>query len=279
MTIKKSPAKVNLHLRVLGKRKDGYHDIATLMQRISLYDEMEFSLRDKGIVIKCPGTTLPENEDNIVYRAAETLFSHASCLSGIEITIRKSIPIAAGLGGGSSNAATTLLTLNDLMGFNYNKDELMKMGAKLGADVPFFVSGKTAWAFGIGDRLQVAENIPRLWFVLINPRFDISTKMVYESLNLRLTNEAKKYIVPWFYAVDDIVSKLHNDLEKVTLNLHPILKELKELLMTCGALGSLMSGSGPTVFGIFADKKGALKAEESLKEKGEWLVFRVHSIN
>ncbi|MBE9547411.1 MAG: 4-(cytidine 5'-diphospho)-2-C-methyl-D-erythritol kinase [Proteobacteria bacterium] len=279
MVTKKSPAKVNLHLRVLGKRKDGYHDIATLMQRISLYDEMEFSLRDKGIVVKCPGTTLPENEDNIVYRAAKTLFLHASCLSGVEITIRKKIPIAAGLGGGSSNAATTLVTLNDLMGFNYNKDELMKMGAKLGADVPFFVSGKTAWAFGIGDRLQVAENIPRLWFVLINPRFDISTKMVYESLNLRLTNEAKKYIVPWFYAVDDIVRKLHNDLEKVTLNLHPILKELKELLITCGALGSLMSGSGPTVFGIFADKKDALKAEERLKAKEKWLVFRAHSIN
>ena len=279
MITKRSPAKVNLHLQVLGRRKDGYHDIATLMQMISLYDEMEFSLRGKGIVVKCPGTTLPENEDNIVYKAVKSLFSHASCLSGVEITIRKKIPIAAGLGGGSSNAATTLLTLNDLMGFKYTKDELIKMGAKLGADVPFFVSGKTAWAFGIGDRLQVAENIPRLWFVLINPRFDISTKMVYESLNLRLTNEAKKYNVPRFYAVDDIVRKLHNDLEKVTLNLHPILRELKELLITCGALGSLMSGSGPTVFGIFADKKGALKAEESLKEKGKWLVFRAHSIN
>ena len=278
MITKRSPAKVNLYLQVLGKRKDGYHDIATLMQMISLYDEMEFSPREKGIVVKCPGTTLPENENNIVYKAVKSLFSYASCTSGIEITIRKKIPVAAGLGGGSSNAATTLVTLNDLMGFNYTKDELMKMGAKLGADVPFFVLAKTAWAFGIGDRLQVAENIPRLWLVLVNPRFEISTKMVYENLNLRLTNETKKFIVPRFSAVDDVAKKLHNDLEEVTLNLHPVLRELKELLTACSALGSLMSGSGPTVFGIFEDKRDALEAEESLKEKGEWSVFGAHSI-
>ncbi|MEA1935983.1 MAG: 4-(cytidine 5'-diphospho)-2-C-methyl-D-erythritol kinase [Thermodesulfobacteriota bacterium] len=279
MVIKRSPAKINLHLRVLGKREDGYHDIATLMQRISLYDEIEFSPREKGIVVKCPGTPLPENEDNIVYKAAKSLFSQASCHSGIEITIRKKIPIAAGLGGGSSNAATTLITLNDLMKFNYSTENLMKIGAKLGADIPFFVFGKTAWAFGIGDRLQAAKNIPQLWFVLVNPRFDISTKMIYESLNLRLTNTTEKFSIRGFSTIGDIVRELYNDLEKVTLNLHPILKELKELLLSCGALGSLMSGSGPTVFGIFADKKGALKAEERLKAKEKWAVFRAHSIN
>lgn len=279
MVIKRSPAKINLHLRVLGKREDGYHDIATLMQRISLYDEIEFSPREKGIVVKCPGTPLPENEDNIVYKAAKSLFSQASCHSGIEITIRKKIPIAAGLGGGSSNAATTLVTLNDLMGFNYSTKNLMKIGAKLGADIPFFVFGKTAWAFGIGDRLQAAKNIPRLWFVLVNPRFDISTKGIYESLNLRLTNTTEKFSIRGFSTIDDIVRELYNDLEKVTLNLHPILKELKELLLSCGALGSLMSGSGPTVFGIFADKKDALRAEERLKAKEKWAVFRAHSIN
>lgn len=279
MVIKRSPAKINLHLRVLGKREDGYHDIATLMQRISLYDEIEFSPREKGIVVKCPGTPLPENEDNIAYKAAKSLFSQASCHSGIEITIRKKIPIAAGLGGGSSNAATTLITLNDLMKFNYSTENLMKIGAKLGADIPFFVFGKTAWAFGIGDRLQAAKNIPQLWFVLVNPRFDISTKMIYESLNLRLTNTTEKFSIHGFSTIDDIARELYNDLEKVTLNLHPILKELKELLLSCGALGSLMSGSGPTVFGIFADKKGALKAEEKLKAKEKWSVFRAHSIN
>jgi len=279
MITKRSPAKVNLYLRVLGKRSNGYHDIATLMQRISLYDEMDFSLKENGIVVKCPGTILPEKDGNIVYKAAKSLFSNASCLTGVEITIRKKIPIAAGLGGGSSNAATTLTTLNDLMGFSYSKDELMKIGVKLGADVPFFVSGKTAWAFGIGDRLQIAENIPQLWFVLVNPRFDISTKMIYENLNLRLTSKVKKFSIPRFYTVDDVVKKLHNDLEKVTLNSHPIVRELKKLLIACGAIGSLMSGSGPTVFGIFTDKKDALKAEERIKSEGKWSVFSAHSIN
>ncbi|MDO9527601.1 MAG: 4-(cytidine 5'-diphospho)-2-C-methyl-D-erythritol kinase [Syntrophales bacterium] len=279
MVTKRSPAKVNLHLRVLGRRENGYHDIVTLMQMISLYDEMDFFSREKGIVIKCPGTSLPENEDNIVYKAANFLFSQASSNPGIEIIIRKKIPIAAGLGGGSSNAATALVTLNDLMGFNYSKGELMKIGAKLGADVPFFVFNKTAWASGIGDQLQAVENIPQLWFVLVNPCFDISTKMVYETLNLRLTNKVKKFSIPRFNTVDDVVNKLHNDLEKVTLNLHPILKELKELLVACGALGSLMSGSGPTVFGIFADKKDALRAEEKLKAEVKWAVFGAHSIN
>jgi 4-diphosphocytidyl-2-C-methyl-D-erythritol kinase len=264
---------------VLGKRGDGYHDIATLMQRISLYDEMDFSLKENGIVVKCPGTILPEKDGNIVYKAAKSLFLNASCLTGVEITIRKKIPIAAGLGGGSSNAATTLTTLNDLMGFSYSKDELMKIGVKLGADVPFFVFGKTAWAFGIGDRLQIAENIPQLWFVLVNPRFNISTKMIYENLNLRLTSKVKKFSIPQFYTVDDVVKKLHNDLEKVTLNSHPIVRELKKLLIACGAIGSLMSGSGPTVFGIFTDKKDALKAEERIKSEEKWSVFSAHSVN
>ena len=137
-----SPAKVNLLLRVLRKREDGYHDIATLMQRISLYDEMIFSLTDHGITLSCPGSTLPENENNIVYRAAAALLSHVPRAPGIHITINKKIPVAAGLGGGSSNAATALLTINDLLGFPYTPEDLMKMGAKLGADVPFLFSGR-----------------------------------------------------------------------------------------------------------------------------------------
>ncbi len=279
MVTKRSPAKVNLYLRVLGRRENSYHDIVSLMQRISIYDEMDFAPGGKAIVIKCPGTSLPENERNIVHQAANLLFSQASYSSGIEITIRKKIPIAAGLGGGSSNAATTLVTLNNLMEFNYSKDELMKIGAKLGADVPFFVFNKTAWASGIGDQLQAVENIPQIWFVLVNPCFDISTKMVYENLNLRLTNKVRKFNIPRFNTLYDVVNKLHNDLEKVTLNLHPIIKDLKELLVAYGALGSLMSGSGPTVFGIFADKEDALRAEEKLREEVKWAVFRAHSIN
>jgi len=178
MISKLSPAKVNLHLRVLGKRADGFHDISTLMQRISLYDEMIFSPTGHGITLSYPGSSIPENDNNIVYRAADALLSPLSHSPGIHITIKKKIPVAAGLGGGSSNAATALVTINDLMDFNYNTADLMKIGTKLGADVPFFIFGKTAWASGIGDRLRTAENIPPLWFVLINPGFEISTKMI-----------------------------------------------------------------------------------------------------
>ena len=280
MIKKLSPAKVNLHLRVLRKRGDGYHDIVTLMQRISLYDEMIFSLADHGITLSCPGSSLPENENNIVYRAAAALLSRSSRSQGIHITINKKIPVAAGLGGGSSNAATTLLTINELLGFHYSTEDLMKMGAKLGADVPFFIFRKTAWAFGIGDQLQAAENIPRLWFVLINPGFEISTKMVYENLNLRLTKQAVKYRCPKFTSVDDLINGINNDLEKVTLVLHPILQHLKNLLLQNGACGALMSGSGPTVAGIFREEKDAAKAQDALANSGEkeWSVFRACSI-
>ena len=280
MIKKLSPAKVNLHLRVLRKRGDGYHDIVTLMQRISLYDEMIFSLADHGIKLSCPDSTLPENENNIVYRAAAALLSRSSRSPGIHITINKQIPVAAGLGGGSSNAATALLTINELLGFHYSTEDLMKMGTKLGADVPFFIFRKTAWAFGIGDQLQAAENIPRLWFVLINPGFEISTKMVYENLNLRLTKQAVKYKCPQFTSVDDLINGINNDLEKVTLVLHPILQHLKNLLLQNGACGALMSGSGPTVAGIFREEKEAAKAQDALASSGEkgWSVFGACSI-
>ncbi|MGZ3636164.1 MAG: 4-(cytidine 5'-diphospho)-2-C-methyl-D-erythritol kinase [Syntrophales bacterium] len=280
MISKLAPAKVNLYLRVLGKRSDGFHDISTLMQRISLYDELIFTRTDHGIRLSCPGSTIPEDNNNIVYRAADALLSRLPHPPGIHITIRKNIPIGAGLGGGSSNAATALVTLNELMDFHYNTDDLMKIGAKLGADVPFFIFGRTAWASGIGDRLRTAENIPPLWFVLINPGFEISTKAVYESLNLRLTKRVVNYKCPVLCTVDEIVKGLHNDLELVTLVLHPILRYFKNILVQNGALGALMSGSGPTVMGIFMDEEGAIAAKKDIeKTRGsEWSVFAARSI-
>jgi 4-diphosphocytidyl-2-C-methyl-D-erythritol kinase len=280
MISKLSPAKVNLHLRVLGKRADGFHDISTLMQRISLYDEMIFSLAGHGITLSCPGSSIPENDNNIVYRAADALLSPLSHSPGIHITIKKNIPVAAGLGGGSSNAATTLVTINDMMNLRYNTDDLMNIGTKLGADVPFFIFGRTAWASGIGNRLRNAEDIPPLWFVLINPGFEISTKMVYEGLNLRLTKRVVNYKCPKLHTIDDIVKGLRNDLERVTLAIHPILGYFKSLLVQNGALGALMSGSGPTVMGIFTDEEGAIKAEKALENAGGngWSIYRARSI-
>ena len=278
MITRESPAKVNLYLRVLRKREDGYHDILSLMQRISLCDEMTFESTEGGIAVRCPDTDLPENQGNIVYRAATAFFSSTGAPPEIKITIRKRIPVGAGLGGGSSNAATTLMTLNEMNGSPLDRGELMKIGAKIGADVPFFVFGKTAWASGIGDLLTEAPFLPTLWFVLINPGFEISTKMVYQGLNLGLTKHGINYSIPRFYAAEDLVRGLLNDLEKVTLQIHPVLDQIKTFLLENGARGALMSGSGPTVFGVFTDEKSACRAEEKLGERTGWRVFMAKSL-
>ncbi|MBN2398169.1 MAG: 4-(cytidine 5'-diphospho)-2-C-methyl-D-erythritol kinase [Deltaproteobacteria bacterium] len=278
MTVRQSPAKVNLFLRVLRKRADGYHDILSLMQRISLCDEMSFDLRGEGIVLRCPGSTLPEDRGNIVYRAAEEALAHAPGHTGVEITIHKKIPVAAGLGGGSSNAATTLVALNEMMGTPCSTEELMRMGARLGADVPFFIFGRTALASGIGDRLKPVEGIPRIWFVLVNPGFEVSTGEIYENLRLGLTKEPIKYRMPRFITMSHVAEGLYNDLEKVSLRLYPVLSEIKERLMANGASASLMSGSGPTVFGIFESEGAARRAERKLQEARIGSVFMAHSI-
>lgn len=177
-----APAKINLFLRVMRKRPDGYHDLASVMQQISIFDELACSLSPKGIALSCPGTDLPTDEKNLVYRAARTLFEHTGYSGGVTMALDKQIPTAAGLGGGSSDAAATLLALNDLCSLGLSKAELMKLGVKLGADVPFFIFGSTAFASGIGDRLQALENTPKLSMVLINPPFPFPQKRFTKTL-------------------------------------------------------------------------------------------------
>lgn len=278
MISKSSPAKVNLTLRVLGKRTDGYHDIVSLMQRISLCDEMSFSSRAGGIVVRCPDSSLPEDVGNIAYRAAAAFISRTETPPGVEIIIHKRIPVAAGLGGGSSNAATTLMALNEIAGYPLTREELMGLGTELGADVPFFIFGDTAWASGIGDYLVEAAPLPRIWYVLVNPGFAVSTKMVYQSLNLGLTNQAIHYSIPRFCTLEELIGGLTNDLEKVTLRRHPVLDHIKTLLLENGARGALMSGSGPTVFGIFTDEESAFQAKKNLGQGNRWSVFGAHSL-
>ena len=262
-----APAKINLFLRVLRKRADGYHDIVSLMQKVTLYDELTFLPRPQGIELKCPHSDLPTSEDNLIFRAAKAVFSYAGYSSGIEITLTKNIPVAAGLGGGSSDAATTLLVLNETCQLGLTKMELMKLGAKLGADVPFFIFGNSAFATGIGDKLEAWENPLKLNVVLINPFFPLSTKLVYESLNLRLTKKQINYSIPPFSALSDITREMHNDLETASLKMHPELTDIKQLLLRHGALSAMMSGSGPTVFGIFTDENTARKAAEAINKE------------
>jgi len=276
----KAPAKVNLFLRVAGKRADGYHDIFSLMQKISLYDELTFSPRPKGIVLHCPGTDLPTNENNLIIRAAKAIFDRCKYPCGMEITLYKKIPMTAGLGGGSSDAATTLMALNKICSFNLPKKELMKLRANLKTNIPFFIFGNKALASGIGNSLERLQSLPKLHFVLIKPDFELSTKMVYENLNLRLTMGKNNYSIPRFLKLGDIVHGLYNDLESVSLEIHPELAVLKKMLLGHGALGALMSGSGPTIFGIFRNGKEANKALEVIKKdvSDQYLLFLAKSL-
>ena len=275
-----APAKINLSLHVLRRRPDGYHDLASVMQKISIYDELIFSPCDGGIKLCCPGTDLPTDEKNLVYRAARAIFQHAGYTGGVEIVLTKKIPSAAGLGGGSSDAAATLVALNDLCSLNVSQSDLLKLGAKLGADVPFFVFGSRAFATGIGDELQALPDFPPLNIILINPAFELSTRKVYENLNLALTKKKNNYSIPRFYALGDVIRELHNDLEAVSFRMHPQLNAFKQLLLDEGALGALMSGSGPTLFGIFADEKSAKEAQDAILKKvsGDCLVFFAQSL-
>ena len=276
--VRNSPAKINLILRVLGKRTDGYHELASLMQRVSLCDEMTFVSRRTGIVLHCPGCKLPTNEENIVFRAAKMFFNYIRWQGGIEITVRKKIPLAAGLGGGSSNAATTLMVLNEITRAGLSKETLMKLGLKLGADVPFFIFEKTAWAFGVGERLREANEIPAPWFLLVNPGFEIPTRAVYEGLKYGLTNEPIQYNIPRLQTVFQIAGGLHNDLETVSEKICPAVKEIKNRMRARGSLGSLMSGSGPTVFGIFENKAAAENAESEFEKDNFPFLCSAHAL-
>jgi len=266
MLKKLAPAKINLFLRVLGKRTDGYHDIVSLMQQITLYDELTFLPRPRGIVLQCPNSNLPLSADNLIFRAAEAVFSYTGCSSGVEIILTKNIPVAAGLGGGSSDAAATLSALNEMCRLGLKKKELMNIGSKLGADVPFFLFGSSAFAEGRGEKLKAWKNPLKLNIVLINPSFPLSTKLVYESLNLRLTKKRINYSIPRFSELGDIIREMHNDLETASLRMHPELTDIKQLLLRHGALSAMMSGSGPTVFGIFTDENSAKKAAGDLNK-------------
>ena len=275
-----APAKINLFLRIINKRTDGYHNIFSLMQKISLHDELFFSPRSKSIVLHCPGTDLPTNDNNLIVRAAKAIFDYCDYQSGMEITLHKKIPMTAGLGGGSSDAATTLMALNKICSFNLKKSEMIKIGSKIGAEVPFFIFGNAGLASGVGDKLKHFRNLPPFNLLLIKPPFDLSTKMVYQSLNLRLTMGKNNYSIPRILDLSDIVQVLHNDLESVSLKMHPELTDLKKMLLGHGALGALMSGSGPTIFGVFRNGKEAKKALEDIEKEvsGQSKVFLAKSM-
>lgn len=267
-----APCKVNYRLDVIRRRPDGYHDLRMIMQRVDLCDTITLSLSDTpGVRVTCGSAEVPDGPGNIAWRAADLLLrrSGREAELGIDIAIDKRIPVAAGLGGGSSDAATVLMGVNSLLELDLSDEELMKIGVTLGADVPFFIFKKTALAEGIGDLLTPLDAVPPVWLLLVNPRVPVSTAWVYQ--NLELTKRDAVSIVPRsFGTIGDLCAVLANDLEAVTVGRYPVIREIKELLLREGAAGALMSGSGPTVFGVFESEAGARACAGKLVAEHDW---------
>jgi 4-diphosphocytidyl-2-C-methyl-D-erythritol kinase len=274
-----APAKINLCLHVTGRREDGYHDLATLMQRFDIQDRLEITVSSGAeITACCPQLNLPPGVENIAVRAARLFLSYIKEECSVAVRIDKKIPAAAGMGGGSSNAASVLLALNDMLGVNLSQSELISIGVKIGADVPFFLYDQSAaWATGVGERLQPWPGLPPTAFVLVNPGIEVSTAWVFKTFGLTCSQPIAK--IPRFpVRTSGLVRLLHNDLEIVTCQRHPVITAIKERLLAGGAAGALMSGSGPTVFGVFDDQDQAGKIAKVLSTETDWWVQVVNPL-
>ncbi|MGI9538106.1 MAG: 4-(cytidine 5'-diphospho)-2-C-methyl-D-erythritol kinase [Desulfocapsaceae bacterium] len=267
-----APAKVNLYLHVTGRREDGYHELITRMQKLDFCDQVTLELNDSGIIeIDCDNDHIGADQSNLAVRAAQNFFlAHdQGGRHGLKIKLEKRIPIAAGLGGGSSDGAAVLRGLNELFGFPFSERQLIDCGRGLGADFAFFISShEAAVATGIGDKLDKVDAVGQYHYLLVNPGIHVETRWVYD--NYRLTKNGDNFIFPGSLNSDDqefTPADLHNDLEAVTVGRHPVIAQVKELLIVAGAAGALMSGSGPTVFGLFEDEKSAETAAHSLTRK------------
>ena len=265
----KAPAKINLALDTLYKRKDNYHEVEMIMTTVDLADYITVTPLEKNeIVIKSNEFTMPLNEKNLAYQAAQLFKQHFNIDKGVEIYIKKRIPVAAGLAGGSSNAAATLKALKELWKVDCTIDELAELGAQLGSDVPFCVYGGTALATGRGEIIQPIPSPPKCWVILIKPRIGVSTKEIYEALDANQVEHLD--IEGMLECINEkdyqgICTRLGNSLESVTFERYPVVAEIKNKLVQFGADAVLMSGSGPTIFAIFEDKKTADDAMESLR--------------
>ncbi|ACD25087.1 4-(cytidine 5'-diphospho)-2-C-methyl-D-erythritol kinase [Clostridium botulinum] len=267
----KAYAKINISLDVIGKREDGYHLLKMIMQNIDLYDIVQVEKIPNGIKLKCNKPYVPTDERNLAYKAAKLFKETYDIKSGIYINIEKNIPVSAGLAGGSTDAAAVLKIMNKMFNINVPQSELMDLGLKLGADVPYCICGGTALCEGIGEKVTKLKPFTDKILVVVKPPFGVSTKEVYKAFDLSKvifhpkTNELISNIEK--NNIDFIANNMKNLLENVTLGRYKIISTIKEEINTCGALGSMMSGSGPTVFGFFDDILKAQKCYEKMKEK------------
>lgn len=271
----KALAKINLVLDVLRRREDGYHEVKMIMQTIGLHDDLEIrKTKTPGIQVKTNLYYLPTNENNLVYKAAKLLMDEFQIQDGVSIQLKKRIPVAAGMAGGSSDGAAVLWGINQMYGLGLSMQALMERGVRLGADVPYCIQRGTALAEGIGEKLSVLPPMPKCTILIAKPGISVSTKFVYENLH---ANDLKPEQHP---DVDSMIeamrqkdlgllcSRMGNVLETVTIPAYPVINEIKRTMIDNGAIGSMMSGSGPTVFGVFdspAAAKQAMKAVRAAK--------------
>jgi 4-diphosphocytidyl-2-C-methyl-D-erythritol kinase len=268
----KAYGKVNLGLDVLRRREDGYHDVRMIMQTVGIFDRVDLIWKEEpGIQVETNLYYLPTNENNLVYKAAKLLMDEFQVQEGLLIRLRKFIPVAAGMAGGSSDAAAVLFGVNKMFRLGLTTEELMQRGVKIGADVPYCILRGTALSEGIGEVLTSLPPVPQCQVLVAKPGINVSTKFVYENLHANdLRPEQHPDIDGMIRAIkaqdlQGIADKLGNVLETVTVKEYPVIQEIKDKMVEFGAIGSLMSGSGPTVFGLFTNPKAAQQAYEELR--------------
>lgn len=266
-------AKINLGLDVLGKREDGYHEVRMIMQTIRMYDQLDMRKSvEPGIHLTTNKKYIPVDENNLVWRAAKLMMDTCGIIEGVSIHLHKVIPVAAGMAGGSSDAAATLVGMNRLFHCGLSKEKLMELGVQIGADVPYCVLRGTALAEGIGEKLTVLPPMPDCWILIGKPGISVSTKYVYTTLDLN-TDTVHPDIDGMKKALEDgnlygITERMGNVLQDVTIPAYPEVERIKEQMKTLGAVNAMMSGSGPTVFGIFDNEEKVQKACQKLRESG-----------
>lgn len=279
----KARAKVNISLDIIGKRENGYHDVEMIMQTINLYDDLTMTKLDANeITIKTNLSYLPTDHRNLVYQIIEYMKQVYNIYDGVHVDLFKRIPVAAGLAGGSSNGAQTILGMNQLFELNLTMDAMLSIGQRFGSDIPYCMIQGTALATGLGEKITLLDAFPECNIVLVKPKFGVSTATVYKNYDI---NEDKIHprtqdLIGAITAkdIDFICENLVNVLESVTCKLHPELNMIKEQLSELGANGVLMSGSGPSVFGLFKDKLLAEKARDSFKQKKQMQYVYLTSI-
>ena len=282
----KALAKINLGLDVLGRRENGYHDVRMVMQSIYLYDEVRIEKAEpEEISVISNLSFLPTGEGNIAYKAAKLLKDEFQIKDGIKITLNKHIPVAAGLAGGSSNAAAVLFGMNRMFWLGLSQKELMERGVKLGADVPYCIMRGTVLAEGIGEELSVLPAMPKCTVLIAKPPVSVSTKVVYEALD---SGSIVKHpdidgIIEGLQNRDlrQVAASMGNVLEDVTIPLYPVIDQIKQEMLAAGAAGAMMSGSGPTVFGLFENRAAAKTAQKNIREKSlarQVYVTNIHSV-